>query len=53
MTGVLERDGEEVQEATATIDYVPPRSRQSGVLLFSEDPATGTLEVRPAGYTVP
>ncbi|WP_222195445.1 hypothetical protein [Modestobacter italicus] len=53
VTGVLERDGEELQEATATIAYVPPRSRQSGALLFSVDPGTGTLQVRPTAYTLP
>ncbi|MGY5882671.1 hypothetical protein [Modestobacter lacusdianchii] len=53
VTGVLERDGEEVQEATATIAYVPPHSRQSGALLFTVDPGTGSLEVRPAAYTLP
>ncbi|MGY1751243.1 hypothetical protein [Modestobacter sp. SYSU DS0511] len=53
VTGVLSRDGEEVQQATATIDYVAPHSRQSGALLFSVDPGSGTLEVRPAAYTTP
>ncbi|OMQ15500.1 hypothetical protein A7K94_0208985 [Modestobacter sp. VKM Ac-2676] len=53
VTGVLSRDGEEVQQATATIDYVAPHSRQSGALLFSVDPGSGTLEIRPAAYTTP
>ncbi|MGY1844570.1 hypothetical protein [Modestobacter sp. SYSU DS0875] len=53
VTGVLSRDGQDVQQATATIDYVAPHSRQSGALLFSVDPGSGTLEVRPAAYTTP
>ncbi|MGY2081003.1 hypothetical protein [Modestobacter sp. SYSU DS0657] len=53
VTGVLTRDGEEVQQATATIDYVAPHSRQSGALLFSVDPGSGSLEVRPTAYTTP
>lgn len=53
VTGVVSRGGEEVQSATATIDYVAPHSRQAGALLFSVDPGTGTLEIRPTAYTSP
>ncbi|GAA4737789.1 hypothetical protein GCM10023328_18080 [Modestobacter marinus] len=53
VTGVLSRDGEEVQQATATFAYLAPSSEQSGALLFSEDPTDGTLEIRPAAYTLP
>lgn len=53
VTGVLSREGREVQEATVTFAYLAPDSRQSGALLFSEDPTDGRLEIRPAAYTVP
>ncbi|MGY1857264.1 hypothetical protein [Modestobacter sp. SYSU DS0290] len=53
VTGVLSRHGEVVEQATATIDYVPPGSRESGALLFSVDPGSGTLVVRPSAYTAP
>jgi uncharacterized protein (TIGR02588 family) len=53
VTGVLTRDGSEVQQATATFSYLAPSSRQSGALLFSEDPTDGRLEIRPAAYTLP
>ncbi|MCZ2813727.1 hypothetical protein O2W15_20040 [Modestobacter sp. VKM Ac-2979] len=53
VTGVLTRDGSEVQQATATFSYLAPDSRQSGALLFSEDPTDGRLEIRPAAYALP
>ncbi|GAB3351101.1 TIGR02588 family protein [Modestobacter lapidis] len=53
VTGVLSRDGTEVEESSATVDYVPPGSRRSGALLFSEDPGSGDLQVRPSGYSLP
>ncbi|MCZ2821141.1 hypothetical protein O2V63_12430 [Modestobacter sp. VKM Ac-2977] len=53
VVGVLTRDGRDVQRATATFSYLAPNSRQSGALLFSEDPTDGRLEVRPAAYTLP
>ncbi|SEL98037.1 TIGR02588 family protein [Blastococcus sp. DSM 46786] len=53
VSGSLTRGGREVEQASATIAYVPPDSRRSGALLFSEDPRDGRLEVRPAGYASP
>ncbi|MCZ2826787.1 MULTISPECIES: hypothetical protein [unclassified Modestobacter] len=53
VTGVLSRDGSEVQQATATFSYLAPGSLQSGALLFSADPTDGRLEIRPAAYTLP
>jgi uncharacterized protein (TIGR02588 family) len=53
VSGSLTQDGREVEESSATIAYVPPDSRRGGVLLFSEDPRDGRLEVRPAGYASP
>ena len=51
--GTLERDGETVETATTTFDYLPSRSRRQGGLYFSEDPASGTLTVVPKSYTTP
>ena len=38
--------------ATATLDYVPGKSRQSGGLFFTEDPR-GSLELKATGYAEP
>lgn len=51
--GTLERDGQAVETATTTFDYLPSRSRRQGGLYFSEDPGSGTLTVAPKSYTTP
>ncbi|MGY1723461.1 hypothetical protein [Blastococcus sp. SYSU DS0533] len=53
VSGSLTRDGSEVEQASTSVPYLPPNSRHSGALLFSEDPRDGRLEVRPAGYVAP
>jgi uncharacterized protein (TIGR02588 family) len=52
VTGTLESGGT-TEEATATLDYVPARSNRAGALLFTADPRSGRLEVRPVGYALP
>jgi uncharacterized protein (TIGR02588 family) len=51
--GVLSRDGEEVERAQATLDYVPGHSEKGGGLFFREDPREGALELRALGYQEP
>lgn len=51
--GVLSRDGEEVERAQATFDYVPGHSETRGGLFFREDPREGGLELRALGYQEP
>ncbi|MGY1717668.1 hypothetical protein ACI8AG_01280 [Blastococcus sp. SYSU DS0552] len=50
--GQLSRDGRQVEQASATIAYVPPESRREAVLVFSNDPRDGELTVGPEGYEV-
>jgi uncharacterized protein (TIGR02588 family) len=52
LSGELLRDGRQVDQASASISYVPPESRRDAVLVFSEDPRTGQLTVGPVGYKV-
>lgn len=49
----LSKDGETVEENSATIDYVPGQSTARGGLFFSRDPADFELEIRPTGYRKP
>jgi uncharacterized protein (TIGR02588 family) len=51
--GVLEQEGQETEQSTATIGYLPAESRGSGALLFSSDPRNGILDIRPTGYLLP
>ncbi|MGY1710305.1 hypothetical protein ACI8AC_12425 [Geodermatophilus sp. SYSU D00758] len=50
--GQLTRDGRQVEQASASIAYVPPESRREAVLVFSADPRDGELTVGPEGYKV-
>ena len=51
--GVLSRDGEVVETARATLDYVPGHSEKRGGLFFAEDPREGDLRLRALGYQEP
>lgn len=53
VVGELVRDGEQVEQVSSTVDYVPIKSSRSGGLVFSEDPGTGSLNVRATSYTRP
>ncbi|MDP5185248.1 hypothetical protein QOZ88_21660 [Blastococcus sp. BMG 814] len=53
ISGTLTRGGSEVEQASTSVPYLPPNSRHSGALLFSEDPRDGRLQVRPSGYIAP
>lgn len=53
ITATLTRDGREVEEAEASLDYVPAGSEQRGGLFFRNDPNAGELELRASGYQVP
>lgn len=48
------REGDRVVEENPVIfDYVAAESKSTGAVLFANDPAGRTLEIRPAGYTNP
>ncbi|MCZ2824477.1 MULTISPECIES: hypothetical protein [unclassified Modestobacter] len=48
--GELARDGRQVEQASASISYVPPDSRREAVLVFTADPRDGDLAVGVEGY---
>lgn len=51
--GVLLDAGRTIQMSRVTIDYVPSESRRSAGIIFTEDPARYTLELRALGYDRP
>jgi len=53
ISGTLQRDGRQVEEATAVVSFLPPDSTQTGALLFTTDPRSGELQVEPSGYSLP
>ncbi len=53
IAGTVTAGGRPVEEATATIDYVPPNSSGEAALVFGVSPSTGNLDVRVAGYALP
>ncbi|MCZ2857311.1 hypothetical protein [Blastococcus sp. VKM Ac-2987] len=50
--GRLTRGGRLVEQASATVAYVPPESVRDAVLVFASDPRDGVLAVGPEGYRV-
>ncbi|MCZ2815050.1 hypothetical protein [Modestobacter sp. VKM Ac-2984] len=48
--GELRRDGRQVEQASASIAYVPPESLREAVLVFTADPRDGDLAVGVEGY---
>lgn len=47
-------EGDRVIEETHVIfDYVAAESKSTGAILFKNDPAGRTVDIRPAGYTDP
>lgn len=53
VVGTVTTAGRRAEEATATIDYVPPGSTTEVALVFGADPHTGNLDVRVVGYALP
>jgi uncharacterized protein (TIGR02588 family) len=51
--GVLERDGEEVEIAATTLDYVPAGSARRGGLFFERNPDAYVLSLVAKGYEQP
>nr|CAD6437878.1 TIGR02588 family protein [Rhizobium sp. Q54] len=51
--GVLKRGDEIVEEAEATIDYIPHTSDRKGTLIFKENPSSFELEVGVTGFADP
>lgn len=53
ITATLTRDGREIEETEASLDYVPAGSEQRGGLFFENDPNESELELRASGYQIP
>lgn len=51
--GTLMEGEQVVEEAGATLDYVPKQSEEKAGLVFSENPARYRLELRARGYAEP
>ncbi|HEX2139074.1 MAG TPA: TIGR02588 family protein [Woeseiaceae bacterium] len=49
----LLRDGGPVEEARATLDYVPGHSETKGGFAFENDPRQGELRLEVSGYELP
>lgn len=52
ITGELTRDDRQVEQASATVRYIPPNSHREVALLFDTDPETATISVNVAGYAL-
>lgn len=52
ITGQLTRDDRQVEQAYATVRYIPPNSRRTVSLLFETDPETAPISVKVAGYAL-
>ena len=53
VSGVLSRAGQQPEESSATLDYVPGGGRREGGLFFTADPNSGSLELTADGYRQP
>ncbi|ODA67496.1 hypothetical protein A7A08_01529 [Methyloligella halotolerans] len=53
ISGTLEQGGTDVEDSSATIDYVPQQSTRQAFFQFSENPADYTLKLRVKGMAKP
>lgn len=53
VVGRLLEGGRVIEENRVIFDYVAAESKSAGALLFQNDPAGRSLDIRPAGYTDP
>ncbi len=53
VTGTLMDGSAVIETREVTFDYVPDKSSATGSLLFKENPAAHTLDLRASGYTDP
>lgn len=49
----LKKDGKVVESSSATIDYVPARSKAFGGLMVRADPRTHEVDLRVTGFEIP
>lgn len=49
----LQRDGETVETAEVTFDYLPGKAKRSGALIFMHDPRLYDVVIQPESYTDP
>lgn len=53
VSGEVLQDGQVIDRATATLDYVAGASHSDGGLIFTVDPRQHTLKLRAVGYELP
>lgn len=51
--GELRRGSEQVESSHTTMDYLPPNSKKSGGLFFTQDPRQFDFQARALGYEAP
>ncbi|MGV8938790.1 MAG: TIGR02588 family protein [Allorhizobium sp.] len=51
--GEIRENGNAVEDAEITFDYVPAKSQASGFLMFETDPTGRDMSIRPIGFTDP
>lgn len=51
--GELRNDNEVVEEASATLDYIPQHSKRRGALIFRKDPNQYQMHLMARGYAEP
>lgn len=49
----LRRDGQVVDQAEVTFDYLPAQANQQGVFIFDQNPRLFDVAVRAVSYTLP
>ncbi len=53
VAGELQQQGQVLERAELTFDFLPPRSTREAGLFFTRDPRTLHLELLPVAYRVP
>ncbi len=53
VTGTLTQNDKTIEEASATVSFVPAGSTRQAMLLFDRDPREYELDVRPLGFELP
>lgn len=51
--GSLHLGDSTIETSSATIDYIPAKSRRRAALIFTHDPRRSELRLRPIGYAYP
>jgi len=51
--GMLSRNGQSPESSSVVLDYIPGHSAREGGLFFTQDPQSGNISVRAAGFAKP